>query len=111
MSRTKKKKNHIFFYDPELKKMLNAIKKAENLTWDELLKTFIKIKDTDELIRLRYNEAEEKLVEKYKNEELKYLMELYWVHIIKSAHGEYDIKRLISDIEKDLKWKTYLKEK
>lgn len=109
MKRTKKKKNHIFFYDPELKKKLNEIKKSENLTWDKLLKTYLNVKNTDDLIRLKYDEAEEKLVEKYKNPDLILLMDLLWNYIIKSAHGEYDIKMLVSVIEKDIKNKSFRK--
>jgi len=109
MRRTKKKKNHIFFYDHELKKKLNAIKKSENLTWDELLKKCLKVKDTDELIKLKYDEVEFKLLEKYKNKDLEILMALFWHFTIMSAHGDYDIKRLIYDFENYIRLKTYRK--
>lgn len=109
MKRTKKQKNHIFFYDPELRKKLNEIKKSEDLTWDELLKQYLRLPGTDQLIRMEYDEIIEQLEQKYKNEDLRFFMSLIWNLIINAAHGEYDIKRLIYDIENDIRLKTYRK--
>lgn len=111
MKRTKKKKNHIYFYDPRLEKKLNEIKKSEDLTWDELLKRYIKLPESDALIMFRFEEVRDLLVEKYKNKALFELMNIIWIFIINSANGEYDISRLKYDIEKYIKFKTYKKQR
>jgi len=105
----KRKKKHIIFYDSEIGKKINEIKKAEDITYDELLKRYLKLPESDNLIRFRFDEIRDLLVEKYKNEDLFELMNIIWIFIIKSANGEYDIRKLKYDIEADLKLQIYRK--
>lgn len=105
----KRQKKHISFYDPEIWKKLNEIKKSEDLTYDELLKKYLKLPETDKLILIKYEEIRDLLVEKHKNKDIFELMNIIWILIIKSANGEYDISKLKYDIEADIRLKTYRK--
>lgn len=110
MGKGKKQKKHIIFYDPEIGRKLNEIKKAEGITYDELLKKYLKLpEDVLDLAQRQHQDIAHQLAEKYKNEHLIELMGFLWVLISKCALGEYDIKKILSVIEADITYKKYLK--
>jgi hypothetical protein len=105
----RKKKKHIIFYDKELGDNLDDLKKFEGITYDELLKKYLKLPKTDDLIQMKFEDVRDLLIHKYKNEDIYELMSLLWIIAIKSAQGEFDIKKLKYDIEADIRMKTYKK--
>ncbi len=107
--RSKKKKKHIIFYDDEIWKKLSEIKKSEVITYDELLKNYLKLPDSDQVIRFTFEQVEDMIVKKYKNEELRELMDMMWIFIMKSAKGEYDIRKLKYNFEADISKQIYRK--
>lgn len=104
-----RKKKHIIFYDEKIWKQLKEIKKSEGITYDEFFRKYLKLPDTDVLIRLNFDEVEDMLIKKYRNEDLKELMELVWILLIKSANGEYDIRKLKCDMENNIRSQIYIK--
>lgn len=105
----RKKKKHIIFYDKELGDKIDDIKESEGITYDELLKRYLKLPETDDLFRRKYEEIQELLRLKYKNDDITEIMDLFWVLIMKSAHGEYDTVKLKNTILLDIEKKTYKK--
>lgn len=112
MGRKKKQKRHIIFYDFEIGRKLNKVKKAEGITYDELLKKYLKLpEDVLELAQRQYQDIACQLAEEYKKEELIEMMGLMWILISKCAIGEYDIKKIVYNMEADIRLKKLLRKR
>lgn len=110
MGRRKKQKKHIIFYDPEIGRKLNEVKKAEGITYDELLRRYLKLpEDFLQTLQRQHVDIGNQLTEEYKDERLGILMGVMWILISKCALGEYDINIIRSVIETDIRFKKYLK--
>lgn len=112
----KDKRKHIYISEKKLIERLELVKHLEKLTYDEVLEKYLSLPEPEDFIHKEYDKIEKLIVLAYKKENksfneqrLKYLMELLWILIISSATDLYDIEKLISDIESDLKHKTYKK--
>lgn len=108
----RKKKKHIYLYDPETQKNIEELRKLfPDKTYDEIFKEHLNIPTTDLILYNKFFEFVELLQRKYKEPKNTALANQVWVLMINSAKGEFDIQRIIYDIEKSIDHKIYHKKK
>ncbi|MGZ8509243.1 MAG: hypothetical protein ACXWV6_04325 [Chitinophagaceae bacterium] len=110
------KRKHIFLSNNDLIEKLERVKHIEKISFDEVLEKYLKLPESEDIIHDEFIDVEKLIVQAYgkkdqefKQQKLRILMELFWVLIIQSAKGNFDIEKLLRDIYADFEVGTYKK--
>lgn len=101
---------HGVIRDQELQDIIKTRQKLENLTFEELIEKYLTFpENASDRIHHDYVEIESLLVKVYGKKKLQILMELLWILIINCARDNYDIEKLLHNINADIELGTYKK--
>jgi hypothetical protein len=112
------KRKHIFLSDKNLIEKLDRIKHLENITFDEVFEKYLTLPESDDIIHKEYIKVEKLMVLAYgkkdqvfNDQRLRILMEYFWSMAILAAKGNYDIDKLLLDIDADFTHEIYKKKR
>lgn len=99
---------HGVIKDPGLQKQIRMMMEERNCTFEQILKSEIDFKkDPDNDLYLRFQEIECSIIRRYKKENLRILMDLFWSYTILAAKGIYDLEKLLNDVNAGFLNDTY----
>lgn len=112
MGKNQKDRWHCVISDQKMEQRIRARMAVEKITFQELLeKHLVFPEEADSFIHKDYVEIEKTIAEAYDKPMIKKLMEILWILIINCAKDNYDIVRIINNIEADIRLETFKKKK
>jgi hypothetical protein len=101
---------HGVIKNQEMQERIRDRMKIDNLTFEELLEKYLTYpEEAGDTIHKNYREVEELVVKIYGKKRLRELMEVFWILVINSAKGNFDIDLIIHNIDSDIRLGTYKK--
>lgn len=108
----RRKRKNIYIKDPEVQKKIEDLRKLfPGMTYDELFKAHLKVPTPDMVLGDRFFEIAGLLLQRYKDPKIMNLATVLWVLELNSAKGNFDIDRILYDLEKSIALKIYHKKK